>query len=197
MKNPFQTGDALLVVDAQVDFFPGGALPVAGSNTILPVINAWIQAAEEKGIPIFFSRDWHPANHCSFKEYGGLWPRHCVQNSVGASIHPQIALPQRAIMVDKAQNPEEEAYSVFQAKTRQGIPFDSLLKEKKITRLWVSGLAEDYCVFETILDARKKDYAVRLILKGTKPISKEGGQTALFKLQAAGVMMEPSSLPTP
>jgi nicotinamidase/pyrazinamidase len=191
MKNPFRKGDALLVVDAQVDFFSGGALPVADSNNILPVINVWIQAAQEKGIPIFFSRDWHPANHCSFKEQGGLWPKHCVQNSEGARIHPQIILPHSAIIIDKADDPEEEAYSVFQAKTRQGIHFNSLLKEKKIKRLWVNGLAQDYCVFETILDARKKGYEVRLILKGTKPISKEGGQAALFKLEAAGVIIYP------
>lgn len=190
MKNCLKKGDALLIVDSQIDFFPGGALPVADGDKIIPIINEWIAAAQENNIPIFASRDWHPANHCSFKDYGGHWPTHCIQNSTGANIHPDINLPKETIIIDKADDPKKEAYSAFEGKTKQGILLIQVMKEQKIRRLWINGLALDYCVCESALDARNNGLEVHLILKGTKPTSEKTGAKALQRMRRAGVMVE-------
>ncbi len=195
MRSRLKKGDALLIVDAQIDFFPGGALPVSEGDGIIPVINQWIKAAWEKDIPIFASRDWHPANHCSFKEQGGPWPVHCVQHSAGARIHPDIKLPPDTQIIDTADNPEKEAYSAFQGKTQQGISLDQAMKERAIRRLWINGLAQDYCVCESALEGRKNGYEVHLLLAGTRPISADTGKEALRRMQDAGVIIESQSSP--
>ncbi len=183
----FKSGDALLIVDAQNDFFPGGALPVPEGDKIVPVINNWIKTAEKNQLPIIFSRDWHPKNHCSFQAQGGSWPSHCVQNSQGAEIHPEIYFPAASILVNKGEEPDKDAYSAFKAKTKQGVTLDFILNQHSIKRIWLCGLAQDFCVLETALDARKFGYEVKLILEGTKSITEESGQLALAKMQAAGV----------
>jgi nicotinamidase/pyrazinamidase len=191
MKNRLQGADALLIVDAQIDFFPGGALPVPQGDVILPVINQWIKAAIEKNIPVLASRDWHPAHHCSFKEQGGPWPVHCVQNSIGAQIHPAIKLPFNVIIINTADNPDREAYSAFQGKTVEGMMLNDVLKAKGIQRLWVGGLAMDYCVCESALEARKYGYEVHLLLDATRPITPTTGEDALRRMKAAGIILEP------
>lgn len=190
MKNRLEKNDALLIVDAQIDFFPGGALPVARGDEIIPVINDWIAAALEKNIPIFASRDWHPFNHCSFKERGGPWPVHCVQHSEGARIHPQINLPENAIIINTAENPEKEGYSAFEGKSFEGVSLNQLLKQKNIQRIWINGLALDYCVCESALDAKQFGYEVHLLLAGTKPITQDTGEKALKRMEDAGVIIE-------
>jgi nicotinamidase/pyrazinamidase len=189
MNNPLKKGDALLIVDAQVDFFPGGALPVPDGEAILPVINEWIQAASENNIPLFFSRDWHPNNHCSFKENGGEWPMHCVQHTKGASLHPGIHLPSSPLFINKGQEAAEEAYSAFMATTEEDVSLITLLNEKNIKRIWLAGLAEDYCVYETALAGRAHGYEVNLILNATKPIAIESGLNALLKMEESGVVI--------
>src|ERR1041385_8482774 len=98
--------DALIVVDVQNDFCPGGALAVAGGDEVIPVLNAWIKAAKGAGAIIVASRDWHPANHVSFYERGGPWPKHCVQNTRGAKFHPLLKLPPAARVISKGTAPD-------------------------------------------------------------------------------------------
>lgn len=195
MKNRVQSGDALLIVDAQVDFFPQGALPVKNGDKIVPIVNEWIQACQEKNIPIFASRDWHPADHCSFKRLGGLWPDHCVQDTHGAQIHPSIQMPKEAIIINKADTPDVETYSAFEGRTKDGSTLDTLLRQQKIHRLWIVGLALDYCVVSTALAAISHGYETHLIPEGTRAISQETGDEALNSLQEAGAVIETHSHP--
>jgi nicotinamidase/pyrazinamidase len=190
MKPRLKKGDALLIIDAQNDFFPGGALPVAEGDSIISIINAWIEAAAQENVMIFASRDWHPINHCSFKEQGGPWPIHCVQDSNGAKIHSEIKLPEDCILIDTAADPQKEAYSAFQGFTQKGQPLNDTMKAKGIQRLWLTGLAQDFCVCESALEGRKNGYEVHLLIKGTKPIHEETGEDALQRMRAAGVIIE-------
>jgi nicotinamidase/pyrazinamidase len=189
-----QKHDALLIVDAQIDFFPGGVLAVPHSDKIIPVINEWLKAAAQKNILIIASRDWHPVNHCSFKTQGGIWPSHCVQDSPGAQFHPSIHWPSQVLIVNKATDPKQEAYSAFQGTVNQmESSLEQVLKEKGINRLWLAGLALDYCVVATALEARQKGFTVHVILPGTQAIGKDSGKTALLRMQAAGVIFEESA----
>lgn len=190
MTSRYKKGDALLIIDAQNDFFPGGALPVAEGDQIITTINNWLAARSDAGIPVFASRDWHPIDHCSFKEQGGPWPMHCVQNSKGAEIHSQINLPDDAIIVNTAYEPSKEAYSAFQGQTPDGLGLHEAMQKKDIKRIWLVGLAQDFCVCESAIDGRKKGYEVHLLIKGTKPIHEETGEDALQRMRAAGVVIE-------
>ncbi len=105
---------ALVIVDVQNDFCPGGALPVPDGDKVVPVLNEYIRIFLEKGAPIYATQDWHPPNHLSFKEQGGIWPPHCVQGTKGAEFHPDLALPGEAAVITKGSDPKEEAYSGFQ-----------------------------------------------------------------------------------
>ncbi|MGB6976369.1 MAG: nicotinamidase [Gammaproteobacteria bacterium] len=196
MRNKLQKGDVLLVVDPQIDFFPNGALGVAEGDQILPVINHWIAAAEKAEIPIVISRDWHPANHISFHQQGGPWPSHCVRDTQGAAFHPDLKLPKNAIIVDKAIEPNREAYSAFAGVTHVGgVMLNEELQTLGITRLWIGGLALDYCVFHTALDARKLNLDVHVILPACRAISDKTGQEALQKMRHDGVVIELDTSP--
>ena len=145
---------ALVVVDMQKDFCPGGALPVAEGDKVVPALNKYIEKFQKAGAPIIFTRDWHPPDHSSFKAQGGPWPAHCVQNSDGANFHPDLVIPPRAEIVSKADK-KDEAYSFF-----QGTDLAEKLKERGIRTLLVGGLAIDYCVRETVLDGLKYGFQV-------------------------------------
>src|SRR5262245_14123349 len=108
--------DALLIVDVQNDFLPGGALGISEGDQVIPVINEWIEAASACGAPIFAARDWHPANHVSFHHRGGPWPPHCIQGTAGAEFHRDLRLPFTARIVSKAETVDEESYSAFSTK---------------------------------------------------------------------------------
>ena len=145
---------ALVVVDMQVDFCPGGALPVHKGDKVIPVLNEYIRKFTAAGAPIIFTRDWHPSDHSSFKSQGGPWPPHCVQNTEGAKFHPSLKIPRGAEIVSKADK-KDEAYSFF-----QGTDLAKRLHERGIKTLFVGGLATDYCVKETILDGLREDFQV-------------------------------------
>ncbi len=184
---PFQAHDALLIVDPQNDFFPSGALGVPEGDQILPVLNQSMADAQKMGIPIYISRDWHPGDHCSFKEQGGIWPPHCIQNTSGAAFHSDLKLPDDVILINKAFKQEIDAYSAFEGKLVSGESLFNALKARHIERLWVGGLALDYCVKATVLDAIKAGFKVNLILSATRAIAEDTGQEALKKMQSLGV----------
>lgn len=179
-----QSGDALLIVDVQNDFCPGGALPIEDGDRVVPVANRWIEAAEPAGIPVFASRDWHPKGHVSFEERGGPWPPHCLQDSTGAAFHPDLQLPETVIKVTKGNRFDQDQNSAFD---QTGLA--SELRARHITRVIVLGLAQDVCVLATALDARKEGCETVLVEEGTRPVTPEGGRDALAQMQAAGVTM--------
>src|SRR5215813_7752593 len=144
-------GDALLIVDVQNDFCPGGALAVPSGHEVVPILNRWIEEAQRKKIPIFLSRDWHPAHHISFKERGGPWPPHCVQGTSGAAFHESLHLPPNPEILSKGSDLNADSYSAF-----GGTGLDEKLKRREVRRLWIGGLALDYCVRETTLEAIRK-----------------------------------------
>jgi nicotinamidase/pyrazinamidase len=182
MTEGFQPGDALLIIDVQVDFCPGGALPIAEGDKVVPVLNRWIEAAQAKNIPIYASYDWHPLGHVSFKERGGPWPPHCVQGSEGARFHPDLRLPDSVVKIAKGVRFDHDQYSAFD---QTGLAVR--LRQDGIRRLWVGGLAEDVCVLATVLDARKEGFAVMLISDATRPVTPQGGEEARRKMRDAGV----------
>ena len=158
--------DALIIVDVQNDFCPGGALPVPEGDQIIPVLNDYINIFKKAKANIFATRDWHPPNHISFKTQGGPWPSHCVQNSEGAKFHPDLKLPSDVTIISKATNPLREAYSGF-----DGTDLASTLKAQGVNRIFVGGLATDYCVKNTVFDARKLGFGTVLLLDAVRGIN--------------------------
>jgi nicotinamidase/pyrazinamidase len=150
--------DALIIVDVQIDFCPGGALPVPEGDAVVPVLNRYIERFSEAGALIVATRDWHPPNHTSFKAYGGIWPVHCVQGTRGAEFHPDLKLPEGTKVVSKATDPLKEAYSGF-----DGTGLGEELKALGVKRVFVGGLATDYCVKSTVLDALKLGFKTVLL----------------------------------
>jgi len=186
MRDELQAHDALIVTDIQNDFCGGGALEVRGSEEIIPILNSWIRRAGSLRIPIFLTRDWHPPNHISFRERGGPWPPHCIQNTHGADFHPELFVPSSAILINKAKAPDRESYSAF-GDTLLGHYMETL----NIRRVWVGGLALDYCVVATALDARTLRLDVNVLLDGTRAVNLalDDGERALEKMKAAGVRL--------
>lgn len=178
-------GDALIVVDVQKDFCPGGALPIKDGDKIVPILNRWIEAAMAKGVPVYISRDWHPINHLSFKQRGGPWPPHCIQDSDGALFHPDLRVPESAIKVTKGVRFDQDQNSVFdQTGLAEQLRYDG------VRRLFVGGLAEDVCVLATVLDGCQEGFEVVLISDATRPVTIQGGEEARRRMQAAGARLE-------
>lgn len=145
---------ALVVVDIQIDFCPGGALAVADGDKVVEPLNKYIEKFRVAGAPIIFTRDWHPPDHSSFKSQGGPWPPHCVQGTEGTKFHPDLVIPPEEEVVSKADR-KDEAYSFF-----QGTDLAERLHKRGIKRLLVGGLATDYCVKETVLDGLREGFEV-------------------------------------
>jgi len=154
---------ALLVVDVQNDFCPGGALGVPGGDRIIPAVNRHIAEAAARGMPVYATRDWHPVVTTHFKEYGGEWPPHCVQNTEGAKFRPDLKLPADAIVVSKGDDPARQGYSAFDGHTEAGKPLLRDLRDRDVNRIYVTGLATDYCVKETAIDAIEAGLEVRVL----------------------------------
>jgi nicotinamidase/pyrazinamidase len=176
------SGDALLLVDVQRDFCPGGALPIPQGDRVVPVLNRWLRAARAGGVPVIASRDWHPPGHPSFREQGGPWPPHCLQDSEGARFHADLELPPDAFLVSKGTRYDRDQLSAFD---ETGLA--ALLGRLGIRRLFVGGLALDVCVLATALDAVRAGFAVRLAAGGALPVTEPGGRAAREQLRAAGV----------
>jgi nicotinamidase/pyrazinamidase len=165
-----QPGDVLLVTDIQNDFLPGGSLEVAGGDEVVPVLNRYIDAFVAAGQPVYATRDWHPERHCSFRAQGGPWPVHCVAGTHGADFSPALALPSDATIISKATMPDREAYSSF-----QGTHLDSVLRAGGIRRLFVGGLTTDYCVLNTVRDARRHGYDVFVLADAIRAVDVKPG----------------------
>jgi nicotinamidase/pyrazinamidase len=183
-----RAGDALLVVDVQRDFLPGGSLAVAGGESIIAPINACIERFVARGLPVCASRDWHPPNHSSFQAQGGPWPPQCVAGTPGADFPAALALPTSSLVVSKACTPELEAYSAF-----DGTDLHRWLRALRVHRLFVAGLATDYCVLASVLDARALGYAVMLLRDAIAAVEPDGGAQALARMAAAGAAVVDSA----
>jgi nicotinamidase/pyrazinamidase len=181
-------GDALIIVDVQKDFCPGGLLPVPQGDQVVPVINRWINHAHAAGTPVVASRDWHPKRHLSFESEGGTWPEHCLQDTDGASFHPDLQLPDDVIKVSKGVRFDKDQYSVF-----DDTGLGDFLRRYQVHRLWMAGLAQDVCVRASALAGCDEGFAVHVIMDGTKPIDVAEGRRTLQELAAAGVMLETGS----
>ena len=162
--------DALLITDIQNDFLPGGALPIENGDEIIPVLNDYIRLFVESKAHVLASRDWHPPNHVSFKAQGGPWPPHCVQQTAGAKFSPNLKLPEHTMVISKATNPEHEAYSAF-----DGTSLAHELQARGVKRLFVGGLATDYCIVNTVVDAFKLGFATVVLMDATLGINAEPG----------------------
>ncbi|MGM0525780.1 MAG: isochorismatase family protein [Pseudomonadota bacterium] len=182
MNLTFEQGDALIVVDVQNDFCPGGKLALDEGDEVVPIINAMMAQAKQAGIPIFASRDWHPRHHVSFDERGGPWPEHCVQDTEGAEFHPELSLPSETRLISKGARFDVDQYSAFD---KTGLT--SELVHLDIRRVWVVGLALEVCVKATALDAAKNNYKTILVKDGTRFIDKADAEKAYSELEEAGV----------
>jgi len=172
MKFRINEDDALIVVDVQRDFCPGGALPVPGCNQIIRILNRYIDMFREVKAKVFVTRDWHPPNHVSFKAYGGLWPPHCVQRSRGAEFHPELRLPPSARLISKATVASIESYSGF-----DGTELEKDLRKERVKRVFIGGLATDYCVKNTVLDALKLGFEAVLLVDALAGIDQKRGDS--------------------
>jgi nicotinamidase/pyrazinamidase len=180
---------ALLVVDVQNCFVPGGSLAVPDGGAVVAPLNAYAEAVRRHGGFVAASQDWHPADHLSFRERGGIWPPHCVQGTEGAAFHPALRLPADAYVVRKGYDPDREAYSAF-----DGTDLAPVLKAHGILRLLVGGLATDYCVRQSVLDAISAGFAVWLLRDAVRAVDvKPGdGERAIEEMRAAGAGVVPS-----
>lgn len=180
-----QKDDALLIVDVQNDFCPGGSLAIPEGDQIIPVLNRWIEAAQNKGCLIVASRDWHPVFHVSFTDQGGPWPEHCVQDSHGAEFHAELQLPNDTVKVSKGTRFDEDAYSAF-----ENTGFGDFLRERGIKRLWVGGLAQDVCVLDTVTAAQQEGFDTHVIMSATRPVDPAQGDQAAKQMAEAGAVLE-------
>ncbi len=163
-----QSGDALLIVDVQNDFLPGGSLAVPHGDEIVPVLNRYLKIFA--ALPVYATRDWHPANHCSFRAQGGIWPPHCVAGTHGAEFAAELQLPPSTTVISKATKLEHDAYSSF-----QDTDLDTMLFSAKVRRLFVGGLATDYCVLNTVRDAIGLGYQVLLLGDAIRAVDVQPG----------------------
>ena len=163
-------GDALLIVDVQNDFLPEGALPVPDGDRVIGPLNRYIERFTEVGLPVFATRDWHPPDHCSFQAQGGPWPPHCIAGTTGAQFPSDLKLPSTATIVSKGTRPDEEAYSGF-----KGTSLENLLRKAGVDRLFVGGLATDYCVRNTVLDALERGFDVFLLVDAVRAVDVHPG----------------------
>lgn len=169
-KQYLNPGDALIIVDVQNDFLPGGALAVPDGDAVLPLLNSYIAAFQKHELPIYATRDWHTPDHCSFQAQGGIWPPHCVAGTLGADFAPQLKLPEadQFVIISKATQPDKDAYSGF-----EGTDLAEWLHKEKVQRLFIGGLATDYCVLNTVRDALTHGFKVILLEDAIRAVNRQ------------------------
>jgi nicotinamidase/pyrazinamidase len=165
-----QEGDALLIVDVQNDFLPGGSLAVPRGDQVVAVLNHYLDIFAMQNLPVYATRDWHPQLHCSFRAQGGPWPPHCIAKTSGAAFAAALQLPPAAVIISKATTVEQDAYSGF-----QGTSLHRQLRAARIHRLFIGGLATDYCVLNTVRDALRLGYTVLLLADAIRAVNVQPG----------------------
>ena len=180
---------ALLVVDIQNDFCPGGALGVKGGDDIIEPLNNVISAFEKAKLPVIYSRDWHPPDHISFKDRKGPWPPHCVQRTEGAEFRKSLKVDDNALVIDKGDKRDEEAYSAF-----YGTGLKDLLERLDVDEIVIGGLTTDYCVKETSLDAFRAGLKVDVLEDCVRAVDVHSGdgEKALKEVQKKGAKITTS-----
>lgn len=180
-----QVGDALILVDVQLDFLPGGSLAVPRGDEVVPALNRYIAVFRGLTLPVVATRDWHPPDHCSFRAQGGPWPPHCVAGSAGAHFATLLDLPCEAHIVSKATSRDRDAYSGF-----EGTGLDDWLRRAGASRVFVGGLATDYCVLNTVRDALRFGYATFLLLDAVRAVDVAAGDgaRAIDEMRRLGAM---------
>ena len=183
-----QGKDALVIIDVQNDFCPGGALPVTDGDKVVPALNRYIGRFEKSRLAIFATRDWHPEKTRHFKAYGGLWPPHCIQGTKGAEFRADLKLPADAVIVSAGMAADEEGYSGFDGRDDRGIGLAELLREQSVERILVGGLATDYCVKHTVLDGLKHGFKVILLEDAVRGVNLQPGDSerAVAEMLRAG-----------
>ena len=176
---------ALIVVDVQNDFCPGGSLAVAHGDEVVAPLNKLIEEFLEHGEPVFKSRDWHPNQTKHFQAYGGTWPVHCVQNTKGAEFHPDLLDDKHIRVISKGLG-DEDSYSAF-----DGTDLGLQLRRLGVEEVWVGGLATDYCVKNTVLDALKDGFRVKALEQAMRPVELNpgDGERAIAEMRDAGAQI--------
>ena len=174
---------ALIVVDVQNDFCPGGSLAVAGGDQVVAPLNKLINEFLDRGEPVYKTRDWHPARTKHFQAYGGVWPVHCVQGTHGAEFHSDLSDDPRVTVISKGINESADGYSGF-----DGTNLAELLREEEVREVWIGGLATDYCVKHTVLDAVKEGFDVKALADAMRAVNvnADDGAKAIDDMKAAG-----------
>lgn len=185
MKVKLNDRDALLVVDMQNDFMPDGVLPVKDADKIVPVINVYTDIFSKLNLPVFFTRDWHPVDHISFKDHGGIWPPHCVAESKGADFHPDLVIPSdNKFIISKGSSKDFDAYSGF-----QGTVLNQLLVERGIKRIFVCGVATDFCVKNTVIGGLNLGFCSFLLEDAIKGVFDHLSKTAVDVMLQKGAIL--------
>jgi nicotinamidase/pyrazinamidase len=180
---------ALLIVDVQIDFCPDGALEVPGGDRVIEPLNRVAGCFAAAGLPVLASRDWHPPVTRHFRGFGGVWPPHCVQGSLGAAFHPALRLPEGTLVISKGSDPDSDSYSAFDGRSADGSSLGDILAALHVGHLYVGGLATDYCVRSSVLDARKAGLEVTVLADAIAGVDVATGDSekALEEMGRAGV----------
>ena len=178
-----QKKKALIVVDVQNDFCPGGSLAVAHGDEVVPPLNKLINEFLDRDEPVYKTRDWHPAKTKHFQAFGGTWPVHCVQGTHGAEFHQDLSDDPRVTIISKGMNESADGYSGF-----DGTNLAQLLREEGVNEVWVGGLATDYCVKHTVLDALREGFEVKALADAMRAVNvnPDDGVRAVAEMRAAG-----------
>lgn len=178
-----QKRKALIVVDVQNDFCPGGSLAVGHGDEVVAPLNRLINEFLDRGEPVYKTRDWHPGKTKHFQAFGGTWPVHCVQETHGAEFHRDLSDDPRVNIVSKGTNESADGYSGF-----DGTNLAQLLREEGVNEVWVGGLATDYCVKHTVLDALREGFAVKALADAMRAVNvnPDDGARAIDEMRTAG-----------
>lgn len=178
-----QDKKALIVVDVQNDFCPGGALAVADGNEVVAPLNKLIKEFLDRGEPVYKTRDWHPVRTKHFQAYGGVWPVHCVEGTFGSEFHADLSDDPRATVVSKGMDETADGYSGF-----DGTNLAQRLREEGVNEVWIGGLATDYCVKHTVVDARRAGFKVKALADAMRAVNvnPDDGLKAINEMRDAG-----------
>ena len=180
---PEENKKALIVVDVQNDFCPGGSLAVAHGDEVVPPLNQLMKEFLDRGEPVYKTRDWHPLQTNHFAAYGGVWPFHCVQNTPGAEFHPDLLDDPRINVISKGIDDQADGYSGF-----DGTNLGELLREEGVSEIWVGGLATDYCVKQTVIDGVRQGFKVKALADTMRAVNvnPDDGANAIEQMKAVG-----------